>query len=233
KDAKTNKLPIYKIDSVEEGKFIFDEKELAAYVKEEEVRTGKDVEIQETRGFGGTIDDPNIHIIKVTTFHESMDIFKLTLRLEKMEIDILDYVSEVKEGSELEEETPELNKGGKKAKKGAVKADGTSLNKKVLNLVDQQSSDETPISRLKDLLIVIRESGRKGLTIQRYKGLGEMNPEQLWETTMDPEKRTMLRVDIEDAVVADEMFTVLMGDAVEPRRNFIQAHAKDVRNLDI
>ncbi|MBU1045302.1 MAG: DNA topoisomerase (ATP-hydrolyzing) subunit B [Candidatus Omnitrophica bacterium] len=233
KDVKTNKLPIYKIDSADEDKFIFDEKELAAYVKEEETRTGKDVEIQETRGFSTTINDETIQVVKVTTFHESLDIFKLTTKLEKMEIDILDYVSAAKEGSELEDETPELNKGGKKPKKGAVKSEGNILNKKILNLIDQQTNDETPISRLKDLLIVIRESGRKGLTIQRYKGLGEMNPEQLWETTMDPEKRTMLRVDIEDAVVADEMFTVLMGDAVEPRRNFIQAHAKDVRNLDI
>ena len=118
---------------------------------------------------------------------------------------------------------------GKKSKVTAVSSEKALFH--VVNTAAEDSNQD--IGSLKDLLLYIRESGKKGMTIQRYKGLGEMNPDQLWETTMNPEKRTMLKVAIEDAVEADEMFTVLMGDAVAPRREFIEKHAKEVTNLDV
>jgi DNA gyrase subunit B len=86
---------------------------------------------------------------------------------------------------------------------------------------------------LDELVALILEEGQKGINIQRFKGLGEMNPEQLWETTMDPETRTLLKVNIEDAVAADEIFTILMGDKVEPRREFIQSNVLELNELDI
>lgn len=108
-----------------------------------------------------------------------------------------------------------------------VKAEG-----KILDVIDEHG-EETPLYTLKEIIEHLRVNGRKGIEIQRYKGLGEMNADQLWETTMDPETRTLIQVTINDAASADHMFSMLMGEEVKPRRAFIENHALSVKNLDI
>ncbi len=99
--------------------------------------------------------------------------------------------------------------------------------------VGTSAAPETPAESLEELFRLIRQNGQTGLRIQRYKGLGEMNAEQLWETTMDPATRKMIKVRMEDAIEADKIFNLLMGDVVEPRRDYIEKHAAGVKDLDI
>ncbi len=115
-------------------------------------------------------------------------------------------------------------------KRKSKKADGDKKMKARFRLVDDE---DVEFFALYKVLEHVKALAQNGMTIQRYKGLGEMNPHQLWETTMDPEHRTILKVVLEDAVEADEIFTVLMGDQVNPRREFIEKNAHLVRNLDI
>jgi DNA gyrase subunit B len=100
-------------------------------------------------------------------------------------------------------------------------------------VADEENKGRTELASMSALVEYVMALGQKGITVQRYKGLGEMNPEQLWETTMNPEKRTLLQVKVEDVVIADEIFTTLMGDQVEPRKDFIYKNALYASNLDV
>jgi DNA gyrase subunit B len=115
----------------------------------------------------------------------------------------------------------------------AVELRGMFENELPAPFVVTEGEKEEEVATREDLLEKVLAAAKKDLTIQRYKGLGEMNPEQLWETTMNPEFRTLLQVQIEDAIETDQIFTVLMGDQVEPRRKFIEDNALDVKNLDV
>jgi len=211
-DKKTKKLPIFMAKVEGEAHFLYSDAELAKLVKKREKQLGKSVEIYEETDKGS----PGQRDIDVTEFFEAAALEKAVAQLEKLGLS-------PEENYEAEEPEEETKKKGKKKRAQEprpifkLKAEGETI----------------PIFSLRDLLTEIRKRARKGMVIQRYKGLGEMNPGQLWETTMDPERRTLLNVALEDAVRADEMFTVLMGDAVEPRKEFIEKHAREVKNLDI
>jgi DNA gyrase subunit B len=97
----------------------------------------------------------------------------------------------------------------------------------------QRDSETHPLLDLRALVPVVRKMGEKGMKITRFKGLGEMDAEQLWETTMDPSRRTLMQVRLDDAAAANALFSTLMGDDVEPRREFIEKHALEVKNLDV
>jgi DNA gyrase subunit B len=103
----------------------------------------------------------------------------------------------------------------------------------IIQKIQAHITEEFKDKDLLELFELVESSAKKGAYIQRYKGLGEMNPEQLWETTMTPENRRLLQVKIEDDEAASDTFVLFMGDEVEPRRNYIESHAKDVKHLDV
>lgn len=153
---------------------------------------------------------------EVLEIFEAQDIERIAAKIDKLSLDISNYCdsSSLEAGSD-----------------GQLKQ-AESKTKPIYRIANKEE-DEKDFFCLRDVLGYIKEQAAKGMHIQRYKGLGEMNPHQLWDTTMDPDKRTILKVTLEDAVETDKMFTVLMGDVVEPRRKFIEEYAHHVKNLDI
>jgi len=211
---KDCKLPWYKIVSESRGtEYPSNEKD---YINITETLKSEYSELMEENS-GDSNGKPAIKEKKVryqeTEFLEAKDLEKVINELEKEGIDILNAYKALEafstNGNGKEKEAPPVlfeveDKGGVKS-----------------------------LCYLTELIDFVRDSGRKGVDISRYKGLGEMNPDQLWGTTMNPESRTILQVNMDDAVEAENIFTILMGDAVEPRREFIQRHAPEVKFLDV
>ncbi len=211
-NKKTKKLPYYRVKVDGEDQFLYDDEELAEVVKKVEKKKGKEIDVAEA---GKSAVHKELDLIE---FFEADELVEAVQKLEKLGLDTSDYASpEVK---------PEAKISQKTGRKEIFKHD-------ILFKLERKDEADVYLETLSDVLKHVQNDGKHGLTIQRYKGLGEMNPEQLWETTMDPEKRTVLKVALEDALEADKTFTTLMGDEVEPRREFIHKYAREVRNLDI
>jgi DNA gyrase subunit B len=216
------KLPMYEVPTPEGPRYVYSDEELEkllaklqrdakAAIKE----TGDEKEAETKRGRKKTSEEIDAELAAMEPKYIAVkDIGEIRLaeanfqKLEKLGLDVTAIVGD-----------------------GAGTESVKKKNQPVFTLeIEGLKSELTSMNQVVDK---VKEAGRKGLTIQRYKGLGEMNPDQLWSTTMDPQFRTLLQVKIEDAARADEIFTVLMGDQVEPRKKFIERHAPEVRNLDI
>ena len=219
-DKKTKKLPIYRVKVEGEDQFLYNDEELAEVIRRYEKWKKKDVDLSEAQKNNKSVLHKELDLVE---FYESDELLETVKAIEKLGIDIEDYAPE-----------PGEEKPAKKTAKGKPAGSKKEVFKKrMLYKIEAKDEQDVYVGSLTELFKHVQAQGKMGMLIQRYKGLGEMNPEQLWETTMDPEKRTVLKVTLEDAVEADKTFTTLMGDEVEPRREFIHKYAREVRNLDI
>jgi len=217
-----NKMPMYEVSTPEGPKYVYNDEELEKLLAkmerdaEKEAKAANAGKSKDTSKKGRkkaeepeeeeSVPAPEPKYIAVKDIGELRLAEANLQKLEKLGLDVAAVFGE--------------SEGGKK--KAATAA--------FMLEIDEERAD---LTSLNEVVERVKNAGRKGLTIQRYKGLGEMNPDQLWSTTMDPQNRMLLQVKIEDAARADEIFTVLMGDQVDPRKKFIERHAPEVRNLDI
>ena len=212
------KLPAFEVVIKEKSEYSDSEKDLPDLVKKVLVKIGKKSTLEEIMEEAEKKKDA-VKIIDLRDRAEFRVIEEIMRKLESKGLDADELFEEEVEALNAESKDDDDSEEKKKKLSPMFKA------------ID--SEGDTLIFSAKELIEFIKARGKRGIGIQRYKGLGEMNPQQLWETTMDPDKRTMLQVGMEDAAKADEVFNVLMGDEVEPRRQFIETHALEVKNLDI
>ena len=213
--AKDGLLPRYRVFVGREQHWFYDEAEVDGFLEEEKAKRGEEFHVadeveestpeQQARGNGHPAEPSPETTLQVIDLHEVGLINKTLKTLKGF-------------GFTPEHLLPAGNKNGEPFYPFLIKSDDEIVAR---------------LSSLRDLVPNVRRMGEKGLKLTRFKGLGEMDSEELWETSMDPEKRTLLQVTMEDAAAADEIFRVLMGDHVEPRREFIEKHALDVKDLDV
>jgi DNA gyrase subunit B len=205
-DSQTGRLPVYHVFLGQEEHWFTQRKYLDAFLAQQEKAAGEELKVTETpaeQASDGNGKEPQAVRLRIVELHEVRSINSQLRELREMGFEINSLIPEERTG--VEEPRYKLRRGD------AV----------------------TGLEDLRGLLTAVRAAGEKGYQITRFKGLGEMNAEELRETTLDPQNRTLLQVRMEDASAADDLFRILMGDKVEPRREFIEKHALEARNLDV
>jgi len=227
RDEKTSRLPLYwgKLSASGgngQSLFFHTDKQFNKYVEQQRKTMKKEIVLidrvaEDLEGTEKEIDSNEI-ALEYVEFHQTKEIESLFKDLVKMGFNIQEYFR----CTDLADTKPKFQLVSETATPDSLRDSGT-----------KGKSEVVPVFCLHDILKGVRKMGQKGIDIQRYKGLGEMNPQQLWDTTMNPGTRSLLKVKLEDAIKADRIFSILMGESVEPRRDFIEKHALEVKYLDI
>ena len=212
-NVETNQLPVFHLSIGNQTHWFVNRKEMDQFIKDQEKKTGKELTV-ETEAQANAAAEAKVQSngapkqeeqdkVRINDFHEVKTINAGLKELDKFGFDIESLLSKERTGMEVPRYT--LKRG----------------------------ETETGVDNLRGLVTAVRAAGEKGMHVTRFKGLGEMNAEELRETTLDPDNRTLIKVKMDNAAEADNMFRILMGDKVEPRRDFIEKHALDIRDLDV
>ncbi|MFU8829100.1 MAG: DNA gyrase subunit B [Phycisphaerales bacterium] len=240
KDPKgEHRLPSHRITWRGSDAFAWSDEEARKIITEHGLMPEEDAiaarQLAETNGKAAPIESDDKPLATIRELHENKELAPIIVQLSDLGIDIDDYglvQEEAVTGEKLPTKYAWVMQKKQAAAKEAERSDSQEDS-------DEESAPESPSAKIieaasiPDILATLRELGRRGMEVKRFKGLGEMDPEQLWETTMDFEKRTLMRVTWDQGEAADELFTTLMGENVEQRRNYIEKHALEVKKLDV